>query len=374
MLLYTPIKQKNIFFTGLILCSTLSQAQHFQVTPELEVDIYATLDLSTRWNSNSNDRKSLELVSGALSDSVLGIYSQYQLNSSTSLIAHLESAVDLVGGEFIDKEHKVNQAAWLGISNFTLGEFRYGRQYTVGQAFVSKLEIGSWQDLGIGALLRAADNYQVQKQFSWRSNEQLPMQLGLSYSHDIGHSTNPQHKKATLYSLATRYVTESIYIAASFEQIDGLKNIEQQSLHPTAIQLGGKYSTAQHYHFSAAWSRQKNGFVGLNGNENPYWGSMIGLNDFLTGGQLDAVYFAAATPVKNGEVQIQYSQAKAKFQHTESPNHTAKVMSLGYIYPYSKQLSLYSYLAHARNYAPEEFWLDTRSKFTRLGLGVKYEF
>ncbi len=366
--------QHCLFLSGLFF-SSLSQAAHFSISPEFELDVYATLDISARWNSNEqHDNKSLEFASGVLSDSIIGLYGQYALHEHSYLNANLESAIDLVEAEFIDKEHKINQAAWFGVGHDTLGNIRYGRQYTVGQAFIEALEIGSWQDLGIGALLRAADNYQVQKQWSWQSRQDTPLQIGLSYSHDMGLTTISEQKNPTLYSVAARYVIESVYIAASYEQLNRLMTLAEQSIHPKATQFGAKYTSAQQYQFSAALSRQENGFVGLNGNYNEQWDAMLGSEQFLNRGKLDAFYIATSAPLQNGEIQLQYSQAKATYQDISSPKHHAKVMSLGYIYPYSTELTFYSYFAHTRNYAPEELWMDERSTLSRFGIGVKYEF
>lgn len=349
-------------------------AKQFQPHSDLEINLYGVLDLSSKWEKSSHHSHPIKLESGALSDSIVGLYGQYHLNPDSFIAAHLESAVDIVHGKFIDAEHKFNQAAWLGLGHAKFGELRFGRQYTVGQEFISALEIGSWKDLGIGALLRAADNYQVPNQYSWHSPEISHIQIGISYSPDIEIETPFQSKNAQQYSFAARYVTDFIYMSSSFEIIDKLNTTDFSNHKPQAIQFGMKYSPTPQYHFSWAWSRQKNGFVGLNAQEHATHSIAIGSDTFLNHGYLDAFYLASAFAFHSGELKVQYSQAKAQFEDTDSPTQKAKVMSIGYVYPYSDTLQLYSYLAHTQNYSVDELWDDERSTFTRLGFGIKYEF
>ncbi|MFK7256612.1 porin [Acinetobacter baumannii] len=361
-------------FLALFLYPISVSAKQFQPHSDLDINLYGVLDLSSKWENSSHHQDSIKLDSGALSDSIFGLYGQYQLNSDTFIAAHLESAVDIVHGKYIDEQHHFNQAAWLGLGHTTFGELRYGRQYSVGQEFISALEIGSWKDLGIGALLRAADNYQVPHQYSWHSPEISHIQIGISYSPDIEIDTLFQSKNAQQYSFAARYVTDFIYLSSSFDIIDKLNTTDFPKHKPQAIQFGMKYSPSAQQHFSGAWSRQKNGFVGLNAQEHATHSIAIGSDAFLNHGYLDAFYLASAFALHTGELKVQYSQAKAHFENSHPPTHKAKVMSVGYVYPYSEALQLYSYLAHSRNYSVDELWVDERSTFTRLGFGIKYEF
>lgn len=282
-------------------------AKQFQPHSDLDVNLYSVLDLSSKWENSSHYQDSITLNSGALSDSILGLYSQYQLNSDIFISANLESAVDIVDGKFIDEQHHFNQAAWLGLGHTTFEELHYGRQYSVGQEFISALEIGSWKDLGIGTLLRAADNYQVPHQYSWHSPEISHIQIGISYSPDIEIDTPFQSKNAQQYSFSARYVTDFIYLSSILDIIDKLNTTDFPKYKPQAIQFGMKYSPSAQQHFSVAWSRQKNGFVGLNAQEHVTHSIAIGSDAFLNNGYLDAFYLASAFALHTGELKVHYS-------------------------------------------------------------------
>lgn len=355
---------------SLVIFSNFSHAQHFQLNENNTLDIYATFDAALTWgNEQANQFK---LISGGLTDSIIGVALQTQLDHDFIVNAKLESAVDLTEGQFVDEKHHFNQAAWLGIKHHDYGELRMGRQYTAAQHYISNIEIAAWKDFGMGALLRAADNYQVAHQVSWFSPEIHHFSAAFSYSPDIAASAQQSPHK--MYSFATQYALDTLLLTAGYEKLDHFKSHINQKITPQALQLGMKYELPEQVQIALAWSRQKNGFVGLNGMQQPDLNIGLGADEFINDGKFDAFYIATALPLFQGEMQLHYSSANLKFSDKSNYYYEPKIMSVGYLYPISEQLKLYSSLAHAKNYDIDHVFSANRTHLNRFALGLSYDF
>lgn len=191
--------------TVAILASTLvtmpASAATLEEQEELGLTLYGTIDIGMASTRASEESTEKGFLSGGQTDSFWGLRGRESLSEDSFVMFALESGVDLANGRLEDPDRLFNYQSWLGLSDKTLGELRVGRQNTVGQAFVSEIEVGSWKDFGMGALMRSSDNYQVSNQISWRSPQWAGAQLGASYSFDEGEADT--HTRS--YSLAARY-------------------------------------------------------------------------------------------------------------------------------------------------------------------------
>lgn len=95
------------------------------------------------------------MLSGGQTDSLWGLRGREPLGGGSYTLFALEGGVDMTSGSADDLDRLFNYQSWLGLGNAVLGELRLGRQHTVGQAFVSEIEVGSWKDFGMGALMPA---------------------------------------------------------------------------------------------------------------------------------------------------------------------------------------------------------------------------
>jgi predicted porin len=350
---------------------------------QTHVRLYGTVDAAISSTRVSGGPSVKGLLSGGQSDSLWGLQGREALGGDSYAVFALEGGLDVAHGAPDDPARPFNYQSWVGVDNASLGELRLGRQYTVGQAFVSAIEVGAWRDFGVGALLRASDNYQVSKQISWRSPQWSGVQLGASYSLDAGDAPAADATGGDtykLYSLALRYEQGPWLLAASWEQASALHLDALGGRRPSAAQLGASYNFGV-ARLAAGWSRQRNGFVGRNGGDGPAQLQAAGLKglgpaEFIDGGRLDAVYLAASVPLGRGELQMQWSQAKPNWdwQASGARAKTSQVMSLGYIYPLSLRTSLYTFAAHGRAYAMDTALDASQPSVSQVAFGLNTRF
>ncbi|WP_312529711.1 porin [Comamonas sp.] len=350
---------------------------------QTHVRLYGTVDAAVSSTRVSGGPTENGLLSGGQSDSLWGLQGREALGGGSYAAFALEGGLDVAHGAPDDPARPFNYQSWVGVGSASLGELRLGRQYTVGQAFVSAIEVGAWRDFGVGALLRASDNYQVSRQISWRSPQWSGVQLGASYSFDAGDAAAAGAAGGSaykLYSLALRYEQGPWLLAASWEQASALRLDALGGRRPSAAQLGASYNFGV-ARLAAGWSRQRNGFVGRNGGDGPAQWQAAGLKglgpaEFIDGGRLDAVYLAASIPMGHGEFQMQWSQARPNWdwQNSGARARTSQVMSLGYIYPLSLRTSLYAFAAHGRAYAMDGVLDASQPSVSQVAFGLNTRF
>lgn len=372
--------QRCLVFTACVSAMAVLTATPSLAQPVLR--LYGTVDTGMGWTQKQGAAKEKGLLSGGQSDSLWGLQGREMLGGGSYASFALEGGIDTAHGEPQDQARMFNYQSWLGLAHPTFGELRLGRQYTVGQAFVSLIEVGSWKDFGIGALMRASDNYQVSQQVSWRSPLWgAGVQLGASYSFDMGDpgagDAASTHK---LYGLALRYENGPWLLATSWEQASAVSLNASGGYRPSAGQLGASYNFGV-ARIAAGWSRQRNGFVGRNGGDGPEELQAAGLKglgpaEFVNGGRVDAIYAGASIPTGHGEFQLQWSQARPdwEWQGSGTRAKTSQVVSLGYLHPVSLRTSLYVFAAYGRAYGLDAPIDAAQPNVRRLAFGVNTRF
>ena len=360
---------------GLALHSAASHA-------ETELSLYGTLDTGMSWTRISGHGHRTGLEEGGQTDSLWGLHGQEDLGGGTYANFKLEGGLNLLTGSAEEPDRLFNYQSWLGLSNEQWGVLRFGRQYTVGQEFVSELEIAGWKDFGMGALMRASDNYQVSSAATWISTEWSGFQLGVTHSRDVGERDWAKNRKQ-MYSVAGRYEHGPWQVAASFERlqrVSGNSHSNEKARAPQALQLGLSYDFGS-VRLATAWSRQQNGFVGRNGEDAPASLERIGLEglgpeEFINGGRLDTWYLGAAVELAGGEVQMQWALGKPSWtwEDTSSKARKMQVMSLGYVYPLSPRTSVYAFAAHGKHYDPENVVTVAEPHSNRVAVGLTHHF
>lgn len=323
---------------------------------------------------DASKQKITGITSGGLSDSLIGIKGQEALANGWSANFQLESLFDGTTGELSDTDRFFSNAAWLGLGNEQFGEFRLGRQHTVGQEFGSALEVASWRDMSMGSTFKASDNYSVNNSVNYLSPSWGGMRIGASYSFDVlGDQRSGQ--KSPSYSLAAQYEQGPLIIVATWDKTLLSDNALADAHNPEALQLGASYDF-DIVKVSAAWSRQKNGYAGLNGGDPDELGLGLGAAEFARGGRLDAYLLGLAVPIgANGTVVAQWSLVKPNWQWTDGEKASnGQVATLGYIHQLSPRTSVYAMAGVAKRYSLDDQIVQGQGTTTQYMAGINHQF
>jgi len=328
--------------------------------------LYGTLDSGIFYTRTSTSiegkSRNTELQTSGQDDTRWGLRGRETLDGGHFVQLTLEAGFDSdtgAGGEGF------NLQSWLGIGHENWGEWRLGRQATVGQEFVADLAIGNWKDFGMDALLRAADSMTTATHIRWHSPTWQGWQVGMNYQ--------PERQQEG-YGAALRYEYESWQLAVSIER--GARVASLDGVRPQAWQLGLRHE-GDSIHVAIAWSQTRNGFVARNGG-GAKEGALADLGplELVQGGRLQALYAAAGLPVGRGEWQVQWALARPRWQwqETGAAARNIQILSAGYLYTLSARTSMYAFAAAGRNYDFDSVANAHNPRSARLGLGLVHHF
>ncbi|CAM4061805.1 porin [Kerstersia similis] len=344
-----------------------------------EVTLYGTVDVGVVTTHVKGAGTGTGLLSGGQTDSRWGLRGREDLADGAYVNFALEGGLDAATGSAEEPGRLFNYQSWIGLGSEGMGELRLGRQFTAGQVFVSGIEIAGWKDFGMGALMRASDNYQVSNLLGWISPQWHGLQAGLSYSPDVG-ERGFEKGRAHVFSSALQFSMDDWLLVASYETMGRVAGEAGQAHRPATLQLGLS-ADVEFARVAAGWSRQRNGFVGRNGGEGPAGLEAMGLPgmgpaEFLDGGRLDAVYAGIAVPMGQDELQLQWSQARPSWHWQDGGDRagTVRVMSLGYVHALSPRTSLYGFVAMGQRYAMEDVVGEDAPRTRRAALGITHQF
>lgn len=360
-------------FTTVILSSLT-----LPVAAESALQLYGTLDTGISYTKQSGDARHRGLINGGQTDSIWGLQGSEDLGNGAHALFQLESSIDLLSGQ-LEEDALFDQSARLGLQHEGWGTLYLGRQNPVSQQFNEEVELAGWKDFGLGALMRNSDNYQQDQSIQYYTPSWAGWQAGLGYqAADWDKSSLTDQPER--FNSALRFEGESLYAAISYDQ-------HLQSRHPytpkhaKALQVSAKYDFDA-FTLAAAWARQKNGFVGLNGGEQAaeYWEvdalEGYGAPEFLQGGKVDSVFVGAALPLGQGELIAQWSLAKPNWHWEETQKKARKVQvySLGYVYDLSARTQLYAFGAYGKNYHLDQVFDASNSSSRRAAIGLTHHF
>lgn len=337
--------------------------------------LYGVVDAGVAVTKVSGQGSRSGLLDGGLTDSLWGLQGVEDLGGGWRSRFQLESGFDASTGNAADDNSLFNYGAWVGLGHERFGDLRLGRQYTVGQAYGNALEIASWKDMGMGATFKASDNYQFSNMVNYYSPEWHGFQAGIGYSFDADAQnrfrTN-QNNRAL--SLGLKYEDGPLLAVATWDQLRLAETPAGSSGRPQAVQLGASYDF-EVLKLSLAWSRQRNGYVGLDGGDPDNLGLGLGPAAFVQGGTVNAWLVGASMPVGQGAVLLQWSLARPDW-HWENgmTARNAQVVTLGYTYDLSPRTTLYAFAGYASNYTLDNQFDPANSHTTRIGTGVSHHF
>lgn len=355
---------------GLCFCGALRAQENSLV-------LYGTVDsgiASTR-SSEPGDglRSNAQMLSGGLTDSLFGIRGQEALGGGWSASFELESQFGSNTGMLEVGSSLFDSSAWLGLGGSDFGELRLGRQHTVAQQFGSQLQIASWKDMDMGAMFKASTNYQVNQAVNYLSPSWAGFKLGAGYSFDV-QGSGARLDKSPALSLALQYRQGPWLAVATWDKTYLKQSVLPDTVHPEAWQLGLRYD-AGFAAVSVAWSRQRNGYVSLEGIDPDAPNLGLGPAGFLTGGHVDTYLLGLAVPVGHGELRLQWSLAQPSWSWENGEKaHSAQLATLGYVYNLSPRTRLYAMAGVAARYSLESSFVQGQGTTTRYMAGVAHSF
>jgi predicted porin len=340
--------------------------------------LYGVVDAgiaSTRVTGPDGARRSRNgLISGGYSDSMIGLKGSEDLGGGWSAVFALESQFNMADGTPEDEDRLFDQSAWLGLANENYGELRLGRQYSAAQLAGSELEIAPWADMGMGATFKASDNYQVPNSITYLSPSMAGFSLGTSYSFDTtGEQTRGQRSPQA--SLALSYENGPLLLVATWDKTWLTDTLVPDAPKPMAWQLGASYDL-DFAKIMVAWSRQRNGYAGLDGGDPDELGLGLGAREFVYGGKLDSYLLGLAIPVgERGTVLAQWSLVRPRWTWQDGEEaQSGQLGTLGYTYSLSPRTTLYAAAGYARRYSLENQIVQGQGSTRRFMVGLSHNF
>ena len=109
-------------------------------------------------------------------------------------------------------------------------------------------------------------------------------------------------------SLGLKYEDGPLLAVATWDQMRLAQPPQGVQGRPQALQLGASYDF-EVLKVSAAWSRQRNGYVGLDGGDPDNLGQNLRAPRFAAGGTVNAWLLGVSVPLGRGTVLAQWSLA-----------------------------------------------------------------
>lgn len=378
---YFSLKPPSFRIAKAVTCLTMVLSSPLLYAQE-GVFLYGTIDTGIGWTRISGGEKKTGLLDNGQTDSLWGLRGSEALSNGFSANFNLESGFSPSTGQLEEEVKLFNYATWIGIEHEALGELRLGRQNPIAQQFGDELEVAPWADFGLGALFKASDNYQFSDTISYLTPGFTGFQAGFSYSFNAneGEYFQTSHNTRAL-STGLSYENGPLYTTLTYDHLQpGHERISGQRS-AKAWQLGASYDFS-HFKLAAGWSRQRHGFVGLNGgdmDDTPL--GLTGLEgigplEFVKGGKVDAWFVGASLPLGQGELLAQWSIANPNWiwQRTGERAKKVQVYSLGYVYELSPRTSLYAFAAGGRNFSIEDTFSSENPSAKRVAAGITHHF
>ncbi|OZI67200.1 porin [Bordetella genomosp. 11] len=345
--------------------------------PGTHVTLYGLIDLAVASQHTSGQGTSNGLLTGGQTDSLWGMRGKEDLGAGWHASFQLETGFNAADGLVEDDSGRLfNYNAWVGLGRDTLGEVRLGRQSTIGRQFGGELEQAGWKDMGLGSTFKASDNFQFDNTVNYFSPTVGGLKVGLGYSFNADDGSASGFRTANnnrAYSIGLHYEQGPLLAIATWDEMR-LGAPVAMGARPRALQLGVAYDF-EVVKIAVAWSRQQDGYVGLDGGDPDGLGLGLGPSAFVHGGRVDAWYIGATVPLGPGSLVAQWSPAKPSWSWQDGKAaRTAQVATLGYIYPLSPRTSLYTFAGYARNYTLDNQFDPANSHTTRVAVGITHQF
>nr|WP_256977745.1 porin [Bordetella genomosp. 10] len=339
------------------------------------VTMYGIVDLGVGTTHVSGSGTRNGLVNGGETDSVWGLRGREDLGGGWRALFGLESGFNPSNGQVDDQDGRLfNYQSWVGLAQDGYGRLTFGRQYTIGQSFGNELEQAGWKEMGLGATFKASDNFQFDNMVNYVSPSFAGWTLGLGYSFDAarpgGFATGANNRAA---SAGLKYEQGPWLAVATWDEMR-LGSAVATRARPRAVQLGLAYDF-EVAKVALGWSRQSNGYVGLDGGDPDALGVAAGPRAFVDGGHADAWFVGLTVPVGADSIVLQWSPARPSWTWDDGRRaRSAQLGTLGYIHVLSPRTSLYGFVGYASRYTLDNQFDPQGSHTTRVAVGMQHRF
>lgn len=347
-----------------------------------DLSLYGVVDTGLAWTRLSGKGSQTGVLGAGQTDSLWGLRGTEEIGTRTRATFSLESGFDPATGSLTEERRLFNYGAWVGLAHDDLGELRLGRQRMVAQQFGNVLEIAGWKSFGLGATLKASDEYQFSNVVTYLSPTLHGWQAGTSYSFSASENAGfPTRENTRASSSGVRFEEGPFYATLTHDRLwTGLPGA-QAPRSPRAWQAGASYDFDV-VKVALGWSRQQNGYVGLNGADFTPAGATgvalagLGPAELVDGGHIDAWYVGASIPWGHGSLMAQASLAQPNWtwRQTGKRARQSQVYTVGYAYPLSKRTSLYAYAGRMHNQDLEDGVAADNPQVARVGAGLTHYF
>ncbi|THT98083.1 porin [Lampropedia puyangensis] len=359
-----------------VLASIAAALSSMPAAAQSDVALYGVLDaglFSTDIKSAGNSTKTTGLVSGGQAASRWGLRGTETISPNLKAKFEFESGINITNGSALNNGRAFGRSAWVALAG-SWGEVRLGRQPNTTSDYFGNTTTSpfgnSFSQAGIGKSgFRAANAVRQDRVVKYISPQGQSFNFGASYSFNAkGDEQASSSNNTRAYSLAARYRSDLISIAATYDRVlPANSDTNAQNREPSAIQIGGNlhFKPVRIY---AAWTTQKNGWV-KQAEGAPTGSNSLGASGYFDG-KVDAWLLGAQYTLNKQKIfgTFQYvDPSKKAFANGESVN----VFSLGYTYDLSKRTSFY---ALASYFDGDLYTFQTQSHSRQLGAGVLHRF
>lgn len=355
------------------LCALLALSAHAETGEGgTTLTLYGVVDAGIASTRTTGMGSSTGVLGGGLSDNLWGLRGSEDLGGGAAAVFALESGYDLTTGQSNEPGRLFDYDAWVGLRRDGVGELRLGRQRTIAMSYGSALEVASWRQMGMGALLRASDNFRRDNLVNITSADLGGWQAGVGYAFDTAGPDGPADRgRGHALSAGVKYESDPWLAVLTWDRLTLPSGSPAHGATPTAWQAG----VARDFdglRVSLAWSRQRDGFTGQNG------GGVDGLGPlaFIDGGRADTWLVGAEYELRaHDSVLMQFSMARPTWHWDDgSRAERVRLLTLGYRHALSPRTTLYSFVGRLWQGTLDEPFVQGAGHTTRYMAGLNHTF
>ena len=339
------------------------------------LSLYGVVDAGIAATRGTGAGSSTGLLGGGLSDSLWGLRGTEDLGSGAAATFGLESGFDPATGQADEAGRLFDYEAWVGLRRDDVGELRLGRQRTIAMRYGSALEVASWREMGMGALLRASDNFSRDRLVNFHTADFSGWEAGVGYAFDTvapeGSQDQTGKGRGHAVSAGIKYESDPWLAVLTWDRLTLPSGSPARGATPSTWQAG----VARDFdglRLSLAWSRQRDGFTGQNG------GGVDGLGplSFIEGGRADTWLVGAEYALRSHDsVLMQFSMARPTWRWDDgSRAERVRLLTLGYRHSLSPRTTLYSFVGRLWQGTLDEPFVQGAGHTTRYMAGLNHAF
>ena len=373
---------------------------------ETSVTLYGVIDTGIGYNKVSGDfpfrdattgkftmkdvsGSRIGMINGVQAGSRWGLRGSEDLGDGLRAMFTVESGFDSGDGQS-QQNRLFNRQATIGLANDSWGSVEFGRQTTVGGAFLGEIDpfYTSFTQANVGTAFSAANTMRWDNMVMYRSAWTDGFQFALGYSFNADATDDNQSGFRTAdnargITAGLRYVAGPLNVSLTYDQINSSNQARVLNDDGEPRVIGGKEVEFDHsvtprqYAVAASYDLEVIKLAAAYGHTTDGWfvsqdlpNVKLGSYHYASGFKANSYMLGATLPLGGT------SNLFGSWQHVSPANAlltgddaNMDIWSLGYTYDLSKRTSVYAYGSYGKNYA----FIDGL-KSTAGGVGVRHLF